>query len=629
MSKLKKIVLLLNSSNFEKENNIVTEMHYRFQRLGNYALYVLTNYGLFMNGVTPYDEGEAKIYDLLEAGDFDGCILEGNLIGNKAMLDMLAKRLKALQIPTVTLNYRREDFPCVVLDTYGATCQLLEHLIVVHGCSRINLVNSGAWDVVSRQSVRAYYDTLEKYGIPFRENRLMEMSVSIKNGQKLYDIFRRRGVDDAQAVICAHDVHAIGYFFRMKREGISVPEDVRLCSLNHSTNSTVFRPDIAGVDRQDYRMVDRACELIDAMLRGKRVERVHEIQGELCLGKSCGCDVPLLEADMKKYQDIILSKVENGNQIGQMMRYNDLLETVESLDAFGENIYSFLTGIRCKEFLFCINEEDMGDIMSTAGETPCRETSFSGTMVALTGYTEQTGKLKNRAFPLKELMPLEPRRGDLFLFFPVHNRTRVYGYTLFVNETLPVSSYNYRICHESLNSSIENLRRLMIQKQMVAQLAELHMRDAMTGLYNQFALVKYRDAYVTAAGYMMVVIDMDGLKRINDGCGHLSGDRAICFVADTLSANISEDDLLLRYGGDEFFILSKNDDEAHWRQFGEHVNALLAEGAKREAFPFPVGISIGYSANTETGADGLEHAIARADERMYENKKQRKAVRTA
>lgn len=628
MANVKKIVLLINSSNFEKENNIVSAMNYRLQRLGSYALYVLTNYGLYMNEITPYDEGEAKIYELLEAGSFDGCILEGNLIGNKSMLNGLARRLKEKHIPTVTLNYRRDDLPCVVLDTYEATCQLLEHLIVVHGCSRINLVNSGAWDVVSRQSVRAYYDTLQKYDIPFRESRLLEMQVSVKNGQKLYDIFRRRGVDDAQAVICAHDIHAIGYFFRMKREGIGVPEDVRICSLNRSTNSTVFRPDIAGVDRQDKRMVDRACELLDRMIRGESVEQVHQIQGQMHLGKSCGCSEPLLEADVKKYQDIILAKVENGSQIGQMMRYNDMLETVDSLDAFSQNIYSFLQGISCKEFLFCINEDDADYIMSASGDERPREKSFSDTMVALTGYTQRTGMLKNEAFPLSRLMPFEPQRGDLFLFFPVHSKARVYGYTLFVNEMLPVSIYNYRICHESLNSSIENLRRLMAEKQMVAQLAELHMRDAMTGLYNQFALARYQDAYVTPAGYMMVVVDMDGLKRINDGCGHLAGDRAICFVTETLSAGIAEDDLLLRYGGDEFFILSKNTDTAHWKAFGERVNAALADGATREGFPFPLGISIGYAANTETGNDGLEHAIARADERMYADKRQRKAGRT-
>lgn len=627
MTNVKKIALIINSSNFEKESTIVNAMHHALRRLGDYALYVLTNYGLYMEGNTPYDEGEAKIYDLLEAGSFDGCILEGNLIGNESFLDKFAKRLEEKQIPTVTLNYKYPGFPCVVLDAYEATCQLVEHMIVEHHCTRINLVNNGAWDEISAQSVRAYQDTLKKYGISYDAKRFAQLSVSVKNGQRLYDIFKENHADDAQAVICAHDIHAIGYFIRLQKEGIRVPDEVCIASLNHSTNSIVFRPDIAGVDRQDRVMVEKTCELLDRLMRGEDVETEYRVQGKMCLGNSCGCASSLMEADMKKYQNIIISKVENGNQIGQMMRYNDTLEKVDSLDDFSENIYNFLCGIRCKEFLFCINEEDVSYIVSTSEEEQ-RAYSFSETMVALTGYTERTGKLKNHAFPLSQLMPFEPQAGDLFLFYPIHNKTRVYGYTLFVNETLPVNNYNYRICHESLNSSIENLHRLMIQKQMVAQLGELHMRDAMTGMYNQFALQKFHHKYVSRGSYTMAVIDMDGLKTINDVYGHLEGDRAICLVADMISEEAQAGDLVIRYGGDEFFILSNNTDETYWKNFGVRINELLADIVKKDELPYQMGVSIGYFVSREAGADdSLEYAIAQADYRMYENKKQRKAAR--
>ena len=197
----------------------------------------------------------------------------------------------------------------------------------------------------------------------------------------------------------------------------------------------------------------------------------------------------------------------------------------------------------------------------------------------------------------------------------------------FVNDPLPLNIYNYRICHDSLNSSIENLHRLMVQKQLVAQLNELHMRDAMTGLYNQFALQKFQDEYVTENGYMIVVIDMDGLKTINDGYGHLAGDRAICMVADVISREAEEGDLVIRYGGDEIFILSKNIDEVYWKNFGAHVNELLEKSVREERLPYPMGVSMGFCVSREGSADGLERAIAQADTRMYENKKQRKGMR--
>lgn len=126
----------------------------------------------------------------------------------------------------------------------------------------------------------------------------------------------------------------------------------------------------------------------------------------------------------------------------------------------------------------------------------------------------------------------------------------------------------------------------------------------------------------------MAVIDMDGLKTINDVYGHLEGDRAICLVADMISEEAQAGDLVIRYGGDEFFILSNNTDETYWKNFGVRINELLADIVKKDELPYQMGVSIGYFVSREAGADdSLEYAIAQADYRMYENKKQRKAAR--
>jgi len=84
--------------------------------------------------------------------------------------------------------------------------------------------------------------------------------VSVQQGRLLYGQFDQRGVmKDADAVVCVHDVCAIGLYMEMKDRGFRVPRDLRVCSMNFSGNSAVFRPQITGIDRMDQDAAGAEC----------------------------------------------------------------------------------------------------------------------------------------------------------------------------------------------------------------------------------------------------------------------------------------------------------------------------------------------------------------------------------
>lgn len=188
---------------------------------------------------------------------------------------------------------------------------------------------------------------------------------------------------------------------------------------------------------------------------------------------------------------------------------------------------------------------------------------------------------------------------------------------------MPVDLYNYRICHESLGAGIENLHRQLILKRSIHQLDELHMKDAMTGIYNHFAIVRYAKNYVKTGNYCVVMLDMDGLKNVNDQFGHLAGNNAILITVEAMKKAIGEHDLLIRYGGDEFQILSLNIDEDYWKQMRVGINEIIQAEVKRQHVPYELGLSMGYCICTG-GRLSLETCVANADAKMYENKRWRK-----
>ena len=626
MDNVKKILLITSASNFERQKIVVKSIHQKFQKMDGYALYVFTCYGLFINP-TVYDNGEKSIYSLLDDVSFDGCILEGN-IGHEEIMESFAEKLREKKITYVTLNFGIKNSPYLLLDSHDAGCQIMKHLIEDHHCTKINMVSTSNPDVLAIQSVEGYKDSLKKYGIPVEENRIVYPPVSIPNGRELYKIFEERGILDAEAVVCVHDVHSIGYCLELEERGFRVPEDVLICSLNRSANSMAFQPDISGADRMDSELAERACELLVDIMAGKEVPQENYHKGSIYFGQSCGCNHIRYEEDAKKFKEIVLAKVEAGNQISRMMQYNDSLEEVMSLEEMSQSVKNMLHGVNCSEFFFCLNPCAIEYITS---DNEYQETEdgkyFDSTMVAVIGTTKRNGEIKDYTFPIERLVPMEVKAGDLLIFYPVHHKERVYGYLAFLNEYLPIEQYNYRICHESIGISMENLRRQMLLRKSIEELNKLHMQDALTGLYNRFAWNRFQQNYIEQNKYCVVMMDMDGLKKINDNFGHLAGNYALCITANVIKNSADEGDLVIRYGGDEFQILSFITDAQYWEKLHNAINCEIAVIVEQQKLPYQFGISLGFCICDEEHSVSFEECCEMADQAMYENKKARKAGR--
>ena len=121
----------------------------------------------------------------------------------------------------------------------------------------------------------------------------------------------------------------------------------------------------------------------------------------------------------------------------------------------------------------------------------------------------------------------------------------------------------------------------------------------------------------------MAVIDLDDLKPINDTLGHAAGDRAIRAVAHAVRSVVRADDLLFRWGGDEFLVLLFGMPEAAARRRLDSLNEALARAGLGDAH-VPLTVSHGLARFDKLGQ--LHHAIEEADRAMYARKQARKAA---
>jgi diguanylate cyclase (GGDEF)-like protein len=120
-----------------------------------------------------------------------------------------------------------------------------------------------------------------------------------------------------------------------------------------------------------------------------------------------------------------------------------------------------------------------------------------------------------------------------------------------------------------------------------------------------------------------VVIDIDNLKPINDQYGHTAGDAAIREVARRIRSVIRADDLLFRWGGDEFLILFFNMNEEGARNRIERMNAALNSIQFNDSSS-TIPLVVSYGVEAFSSVNQIEQAIDKADTAMYANKQARK-----
>ena len=120
----------------------------------------------------------------------------------------------------------------------------------------------------------------------------------------------------------------------------------------------------------------------------------------------------------------------------------------------------------------------------------------------------------------------------------------------------------------------------------------------------------------------IIFADCDFLKRVNDTCGHLAGDDYIRSCADLLRYSLPKEALIFRTGGDEFaaFLPGTDAEEAD-----KLVRRIRENEGKYRIDGNPLSVSIGCS--TMTGGRDLKHYLSLADQRMYDDKQRKKAVR--
>lgn len=223
--------------------------------------------------------------------------------------------------------------------------------------------------------------------------------------------------------------------------------------------------------------------------------------------------------------------------------------------------------------------------------------------------------IKGRCWLIAGTMCSGRVQGEFALKYKSCTECEVFQESVFTDPVTEIYEHILTLVH-SLKNTQEKLKTLAV-------------RDSLTGVFNRnfFNEVILNEIERTrryGQAFLIIMIDIDHFKYINDTFGHLHGDRMLRECATVLGSAIRSSDLLVRYGGDEFVIISPFDQGEPCDHILERIYMQIAEwNSFNKDGEYRLSVSLGCS-RFEQGKNLME-VIAEADQQMYVKKEQKGA----
>lgn len=588
-----------------------------------------------------YNIGEYNIYSLPDFNDFDGVIVDLNNISHDVVAHKVISAVKAAGKPAISIANEIEDFYYVGIDNYAAITQIIEHLYEKHDCRSFWFVMGPDDNYENNLRIDALKDFIVGKGIEWNDGNCFCESYEYKCGVHGFETLFERNGCIPDAIICANDNIAVGVCEAAAKKGYHAPQDFCVTGFDNFDKAGYYSPKISTVSHIREEVGWLCADILLKIWSGEKVDRFNYTNTECIFWESCGCHADIVINQEKHAKDQMLSELESADFEEQVLTLEYELLSCKTVAEMSRWIPKCIPSMRC-DAIYLILDDHMNDykrytdIYDSKSIIEDEEFHIYGYPDSMNvEFIYEDGMIKDKEEKtLTSLFPMFncEKGGTDFLFMPLHFRNRTVGFFVIRNAIyLMEKQHLFRIVNV-LTSAMENLHKKEKLEYMNNILAEMNVRDVMTGLYNRMGYQKiayklFERQKSKGENLAIMFADLDRLKYINDNFGHEYGDEAIKLAGKAILNNCSPDAVPIRSGGDEFIIIHHMMNHSHAEKIIANIREDIIRCSKEQNLPFTVSLSIGCIFTDMTEDKTLDDYIRDADEIMYEEKAKKKVNR--
>lgn len=586
-----------------------------------------------------HDLGEKNIFQLINYNMLDAVVVFPLTFTGRSFLEEIIENATSRSIPVISIDQEKEGCISLCFDETDAMDMIISHVLEEHDVKHVNFISGGKEDVCGQRRLETFCKCMEAHGREVEEERIGYGDFWHEPTIKVMDRFMASDLPFPDAIICANDSMAITVYDYLTKRGYKVPGDVIVTgydgileALHHTPTITTARRDIAAASAKVF-------ELLDRLFQGEQLDDVYMMEPETMLYGTCGCKGP--EMPENHYNDLIRGLYGNLSAtryfLMDQIRMSAYLTKADDFMELFEDIKECSTKFTNKYFAICIVDdfvvdEEFSDIVEN---TQFRRTGYSSHMNRM--LYRKDGEWQGIIdFATKDLLPdLEEILEDCsnLYFFPlhIHDQTIGYGVMSYSGDDMEmIWCYQFFM---NISNALDMTKNQHRQRTIIQNLENKYIHDPLTGLYNrrgfyQHIKRKFRHCVESGTEFMLLSIDLNGLKIINDTYGHADGDIAISTLARALQNVAGPEDSCARFGGDEFVAAGPVGSNGSAGEFVQKIRDYLKAFNETSGKEYEVDASIGVVTLVPDSAITLEEILKEADVRMYEEKvrhhKQRK-----
>ncbi len=584
-----------------------------------------------------HDDGEMNIFRLPDFKRFDGAILLTNTIDCPPVVNDILDRIKNAGIPAVSMDNNVEGHLHIGIDNCNAMRDITEHFIKVHGFKRINYISGPVDNPESADRLAAFLDVMKENDIEIEKQRIFYGDFRENSGRDAIDYFLESELDMPDAIICANDVMAAAAVNRLFSAGINVPDDIAVSGFDDVFESYNLRVELTSVERPLVRSGKLACKMLNNVFNNTPQQESMMLNMLPKYTESCGC-VKCIARSADKYKE---ANISNFNRIGTINQYMSLFNSLacdlngaDNFEQYIETLKEFVLMINPGEFYFCLNEKwnfQSDDINSISTEDKLQECYEENITVPI-AYCN--GEFRDNVhITLEQLLPQYNCDNDItkfYYFLPLHFRERCMGYMAINNCGISLHNALFQSWCITVNNSLENIRKINAMDNAVKKLERLYIQDTFSGIYNRYGFVNatsevFRECAAQSRNIMLMFIDLDGLKNINDTYGHAIGDEAIRAIAEVLGKSCINNEIFCRFGGDEFIVFAADYSDKEAIKLTGDIQKNIMKYNKKTEGGYTLSASTGYVIAVPKIGEDLFRFVTEADKKMYETKREKKS----